>query len=55
MSWPDLMRDLSQVQAVEVELDGRRYRLRADLCASAGQVLAAAGVHPPCPVTVVRG
>lgn len=36
VSWPDLMRDLSQVQAVEVELDGRRYRLRTDLSGVAG-------------------
>jgi hypothetical protein len=47
VSWPDLMRDLSQVQAVEVELDGRRYRLRTDLRGAASQAFAAAGVRPP--------
>jgi len=28
--WPDLMRDLGQLQAVTVDLDGTRYRLRTD-------------------------
>lgn len=53
VSWPDLMRDLSAVQAVQVELDGRRYRLRTDLQGVAGQVLGAAGVRPPSPVTAL--
>lgn len=53
VSWPDLMRDLSQVQAVEVELEGRRYRLRTDLRGTAGQAFAAAGLRPPSPVTVL--
>jgi hypothetical protein len=53
VSWPDLMRDLSQVQAVQVEMDGRRYRLRTDLSGTAGQVFAAAGVRPPSPVTLL--
>lgn len=47
VSWPDLMRDLSQVQAVLVEMDGRRYRLRTDLVGAAHQAFAAAGVRPP--------
>jgi hypothetical protein len=47
VSWPDLMRDLSQVQAVEVELDGLRYRLRTDLRGAASQAFAAAGIRPP--------
>lgn len=51
VSWPDLMRDLAQVQAVEVELDGERYRLRTDLAGSAGAAFAAAGVRPPSAVT----
>lgn len=51
VSWPDLMRDLSQVQAVEVELDGRRYRLRTDLRGVAGQAFSAARLRPPSPVT----
>jgi len=53
VSWPDLLRDLSQVQAVELELDGRRYRLRTDLCGVAGQAFAAAGLRPPPPLTVL--
>ena len=46
-SWPDLMRDLDQVRAVELTLDGVRYRLRTDLHGSAHQAFAAAGVRPP--------
>ncbi len=51
VSWPDLMRDLGQVQAVQVDLDGQRYRLRTDLCGAAHQAFAAAGVRPPSTVT----
>jgi hypothetical protein len=51
VSWPDLMRDLAQVKAVELELDGQRYRMRTDLAGSAHKAFAAAGVRPPSPVT----
>jgi hypothetical protein len=51
VSWPDLMRDLAQVQAVTVELDGQRYRLRTDLVGAAHHAFAAAGLRPPSPVT----
>jgi hypothetical protein len=51
VSWPDLMRDLKQVQSVMVELDGRRYQLRTDLKGAAHQAFAAAGVRPPPTVT----
>jgi len=51
ISWPDLMRDLGQVHAVHVDLDGRRFRLRTDLCGGAHQAFAAAGVRPPSAVT----
>ena len=47
VSWPDLMRDLAQVQAVLVELDGKRYRLRTDLKGTASAAFTAAGVRPP--------
>ncbi len=47
VSWPDLIRDLKQVQAVSVDLDGQRYRLRTDLVGVAHQAFAAAGVRPP--------
>lgn len=50
-SWPDVMRDLSQVHAVRVELDGHDYLLRTDLQGTAYQAFAAAGVRPPPPVT----
>ena len=49
--WPDLMRDLAQVHAVVVDLDGQRYRLRTDLAGSAHAAFAAAGVRPPNSVT----
>jgi hypothetical protein len=49
--WGELMRDLGQVQAVDVELDGKRYLLRTDLIGSATAAFDAAGVRPPEPVT----
>jgi hypothetical protein len=49
--WPDLMRDLAQVQAVDVTCDGQRYRLRTDLVGDAAAAFAAAGVRPPAIVT----
>ncbi|MCX5887915.1 MAG: transposase [Deltaproteobacteria bacterium] len=51
--WPDLMRDLGQVQSVLVELDGYRYQLRTDLVGSAHHAFAATGVRPPSPVTLL--
>ena len=39
VSWPDLMRDLGQVQSVLVELDGQRYQLRTDMVGTAHQGL----------------
>jgi hypothetical protein len=53
VSWPDLMRDLKQVQAVHLELDGQRYQLRTDMRGSAHLAFAAAGVRPPSPVTLL--
>ncbi len=50
-SWPDLMRDLAEVKAIEVTLDGERYRLRTDLTGRASDGFAAAGVRPPRVVT----
>jgi DDE family transposase len=49
--WPDLMRDLAQVQAIVVDLDGQRYRLRTDLAGAAHAAFAAAGLRPPNSVT----
>jgi len=51
VAWPDLMRDLAEVKAVEIVLDGQRYRLRTDLQGSAFEAFAAAGVRPPSVVT----
>jgi hypothetical protein len=53
VSWPDLMRDLAQVQAVIVDLDGQRYRLRTDMVGVAHHAFAAAGVRAPSPVTLL--
>lgn len=50
-SWPDLLRDLGEVKAVDLTLDGGRYRLRTDLVGAASAAFAAAGVRPPCVVT----
>lgn len=49
--WPNLMRDLERVHAVEVELDGQHYLLRTDLVGSAHSAFIAAGVRPPSSVT----
>lgn len=51
VSWPDLMRDLAELKAVEVTLDDNRYLLRTDLVGSAYKALQAAGVRPPPVVT----
>ncbi|MBU1339859.1 MAG: IS1634 family transposase [Acidobacteria bacterium] len=54
VSWLTLMRDLAQVQAVRVELDGKTYILRTDLQGVAHQGFLAAGVRPPSPVTLIK-
>jgi hypothetical protein len=51
VSWPTLMRDLSQDQAVQA--DGRSCRLRSDLQVAAYQAFQAAGVRPPSAVAHV--
>jgi transposase len=53
VSWPELRRDLKQVQSVHLELDGQRYPLRTDMIGSAHHALAAAGVRPPSPVSLL--
>jgi hypothetical protein len=50
-SWPDLMRDLAEVRAVDVTLDGKQYRLRTELRGSASLAFNAAGVRPPATLT----
>lgn len=53
VSWPNLMRDLAQVQPVIVDLDDRRYRLRTDLRGAAGKAFMAAGVRVPTGVELL--
>jgi hypothetical protein len=45
--WPSLMRDLNELRAVILDMDGQRYRLRTDLRGHAHQAFAAAGLRPP--------
>ena len=52
VSWPTLMRDLSQVQPVHLQADGWSYQLRTDLQGAAHQAFQAAGVRPPSAVTI---
>lgn len=51
VSWPDLMRELSEVKAIDLELDGQRYRLRTELRGNASAAFSAAGVRAPPVVT----
>jgi hypothetical protein len=53
VSWPDLMRDLSQVHSVIIDLDDNRYRLRTSMVGSSYQAFQAAGVRPPETVTLL--
>ena len=52
VAWPDLMRDLAQVQAVTVTLDGQRTAC-GPTSPGAHHASAAAGVRPPAPVTAL--
>jgi len=45
--YADFLRDLGQLQAVEVTVDGKGYRARTDLVGGAAQVFKALGVRPP--------
>jgi len=53
VSWPDLMRDLGQVQSIVLDLDGNRYRLRSEMIGSSYQAFQAAGVRPPETVSLL--
>ena len=46
-SWPDLMRDLNQLQAVRMNLDGKSYLIRTDFEGVAYQAFKAARLQPP--------
>ena len=52
--WADVLRDLEQVQQVEVEHHGHRFWLRSELAGTAGRVFQAAGVAAPPPVQQVE-
>jgi hypothetical protein len=55
-SWPDFMRNLKQLAAVDLHRNGQRYRLRTALQGQAYQAFVAAGVRPPATVThLARG
>ena len=47
------MRDLTRLQAVIVDLDGTRYRLRTDCLGHATKAFQAAGVAIPTAVTAL--
>jgi transposase len=46
-SWPDVIRDLTEVRAVHVTLDDQQYRLRTELRGCASAVFAAVGIRAP--------
>jgi len=52
--WPNLMRDLAQVQAVHLDLEGRSYMIRTDLEGYAFNGFQAAGVRVPNRVTLAN-
>ena len=45
--WKDLIRDLSQVRAIGLELEGKSYLLRTDLRGTAHWAFKAVGMRPP--------
>ncbi len=45
--WDEVIRDLSSLRAVTVQLAGEKYLMRSPLEGCAGKVLAAVGVKPP--------
>jgi hypothetical protein len=52
--WADVLRDLEEVQQVEVEHQGHRFLLRTMLSGSAGKAFQAAGVAVPPTVQQVN-
>ena len=49
--WPQLMQDLSRVQAVRLRLEGKDWLVRTDFPGQAHAAFMAAGVQPPPSVT----
>lgn len=47
LPWDEIMRDLSALRAVTVDLGGEQYLLRSPLQGNAGKILAALGIKPP--------
>ena len=54
VEWADVLRDLEQVQQIEVEHQGHRFLLRSELSGSAGRAFQAAGVAVPPTVQQVN-
>jgi transposase len=53
VAWPELMRDLKQLQAVRMNLDGEGWLVRTDFLGSAHLAFRVAGVRPPNKVTPI--
>ena len=51
VAWPNLMRDLENLQAIHLALDGANYVIRTDLERNAHDAFMAAGVRVPLRVT----
>jgi len=47
VEWDDLIRDLSQLRAIALRLDGHRYLLRTDLTGVAHVAFQAVSLRPP--------
>jgi hypothetical protein len=47
VQWDEVIRDLSSMRAVTVELGGEHYRMRTPLRGAAGRIFAAVGLKPP--------
>lgn len=54
LEWRDILRDLTELEEVEVLHQGKRYLLRPPLKGVCGKVLQGAGVAIPPPVSPVR-
>ncbi len=47
VEWEDLIRDLSQIRAIGLRLEGHQYLLRTDLAGVAHLAFKAMGLRPP--------
>src|SRR3954463_13612617 len=54
LEWADVIQDLDRLQQVEVEQDGKRFRLRSEVQGTCGKVFQAAGVAIPATVQQVE-